>query len=119
NWGYIWIKTYDDFVYRLDPSTEEFIRIAHPGELQINNKIDKLFFLPSGEIWLTTYNNGCLKVTTDPVIHKLSVEHLEKRQQHLPDDKINDIFEDREKNVWVLTAGGIALFENTGKKIFY
>lgn len=119
NWGYIWIKTYDDFVYRLDPSTEEFIRITHPGELQINNKIDKLFFLPSGEIWLTTYNNGCLKVTTDPVIHKLSVEHLEKRQQHLPDDKINDIFEDREKNVWVLTAGGIALFENTGKKIFY
>ena len=44
NWGYIWIKTYDDFVYRLDPSTEEFIRITHPGELQINNKIDKLFF---------------------------------------------------------------------------
>lgn len=119
NWGYIWIKTYDDFVYRLNPSSEEFIRITKPGGLPVNIKIDELFFLPSGDIWLTSYNNGCLKVTTDPVIHTLTIQHVDKSQQQLPDDKVYDIFEDRENNVWVLTAGGIALFENTGKKTFY
>lgn len=119
NWGYIWIKTYDDFVYRLNPSSEEFIRITKPGGLPVNIKIDELFFLPSGDIWLTSYNNGCLKVTTDPVIHTLTIQHVDKSQQQLPDDKVYDIFEDRENNVWVLTAGGIVLFENTGKKTFY
>ncbi|MDO9634542.1 MAG: two-component regulator propeller domain-containing protein [Paludibacter sp.] len=119
NWGYIWIKTYDDFVYRLNPSTEEFSRISLPDQKQSNIKINELFFLRSGEIWLSTYNNGCLRITTDPSTHQLTIKYLDKKQNLLPHDVVHDIFEDFDKQVWILTEGGITYMDNSGKSLFY
>lgn len=63
DWGFVWFKTYDDFLYRFDPSSEEFIRIKNPDNPNNNLKFNKLFLLPSGEIFLSTYQGGCVRVT--------------------------------------------------------
>jgi len=119
SWGFIWIKTYDDFVYRLNPSTEEFTRISLPDGKQPNIKINELFFLNSGDIWLSTYNNGCLKIITDPLTHEFAIKHFDTQQHLLPNDVVHDIFEDFDKQVWILTESGMVLIDNAGKALFY
>ena len=64
-WGFIWVKTYDEIVYRLNTSTEELIRIENPSGGLINDKIAQIVVLPSGVVWLTTTNMGCYKIVTN------------------------------------------------------
>jgi len=58
-WGYVWVKTYDEIVYRLDQSLGELIRIKKTNGQLVNDKIREMYMLPSGVIWLATFDKGC------------------------------------------------------------
>ncbi len=118
-WGYIWVKTYDDIVYRLNPSTEDIMLIGSPKGGFVNDKIVEEYILPSGAIWLTTANNGCYQVLTDEKTHDLSVTLFEQAKGTLPNNTVNRVFEDKQKNTWLLTNSGICCIDNAGNSKFY
>ncbi len=118
-WGYIWIKTYDDIVYRLDPATENFIRITDETGAYIADKINDIFLLSSGDIWLTTVNNGCFRVSTHKKTRELSLMHLTKEENELSGNQVNDIFEDANANIWLLTNAGLTVMDASGKRKFH
>ncbi len=118
--GYIWMKTYDDIVCRLDPSTEELKKIEMPDGNFINDKIQEIFTLPSGNIWLNTFNKGCYKIITNPENGQLHVSKFDVAHKTLPDDIVKNIFEDEEKNTWILTFKGLMQIKSGGvQKLFY
>jgi len=119
HWGNIWVKTYDDIVYRLNPSTEELTRIENPKGGFINDKIVEIYILPSGAIWLTTINSGCYKIMTDEQTFRMSATFFESKRNSIPNNTVTSIFEDKEKNTWLLTMSGLCCVDNNGKSVFY
>ena len=118
-WGFIWVKTYDEIVYRLNPATEEMMRIKAPNGNFINDKINKIYLLASGAIWLATYNQGCYEIITNPDNNEITTKLYDKKNRLIPNNTVSDIFEDQEKNTWLLTLGGLCLFDQNSKKIDY
>ncbi len=119
HWGFIWVKTYDEIVYRLDPASEDLKRIANPKGGFVDDKINDVIMLPSGTIWLMTFENGCYKVETDKTSHELKVSFFNKSNNLLPDNKITHIFEDSNKNTWLLTLKGLTCIDSNGKSTVY
>lgn len=119
HWGFIWVKTYDDIVYRLNTSTEELMRIENPSGGFINDKITEVVILPSGTIWLTTANRGCFKITTNPKNYKLTVTHYNKNSHNVPGNAIERVFEDHQRNTWILTRSGLCCLDISGKSTTY
>lgn len=118
-WGYIWVKTYDEIVYRFDPSTEQMIRIALPSGNFINDKIDEIIMIASGQIWLTTSDSGCYRIDTDEETHEITVVHLDKKSRAIPHDCVKSIFQDKELNTWILTLGGLVCIDPSLKSTLY
>lgn len=118
-WGFIWVKTYDDIVYRLNPSTEELTRIENPSGGFINDKVNEIYILPSGAIWLTTFDKGCYKILTNDKTHALSVTLFDAKKRNIPNDNIKSVFEDKQKNTWILTLGGLCCIDASGKSVLY
>lgn len=120
HWGYIWIRTYDEIVYRLDQSTGEIIRIEKSKGQFVNDKIHEIIMLPSGVVWLVTFDRGCYRITTDNNTHKLTVTLFDKKNHTLPDNTVVNIFEDREQNTWMLTQSGLScILSNGTEKVFF
>lgn len=119
NRGFIWIKTYDEIVYRLDESTGELIRIEKPNGEFVNDKIREMYMLPSGVIWLATFDKGCYKVLTDEKTHNLTVTLYNRKNHAMPDNIVRNIFQDKERNTWFLTQSGLCCTESTGKSVVY
>ena len=117
--GYIWVRTYDEIVYRLNQSTEELNRINKPTGEFLNDKIREIFTLNSGTVWLNTYNNGCYKIQTDEETHKLTVSSFNKKRQNLSNNEVKTIFEDKDRNIWILTQNGLNCLEPNGNSVVY
>lgn len=118
-YGFIWVKTYDEIVYRLDQSTEELIRIEKPDGEFVNDKIRDIYMLPSGVIWLATFDKGCYKVITDEKTHHLTVTLYNRSKHTMPDNIVRNIFQDKEHNTWFLTQSGLCYTEPNGKSVIY
>ncbi|MEI6556416.1 MAG: two-component regulator propeller domain-containing protein [Paludibacter sp.] len=114
-WGSIWVKTYDDIIYRLDQSTEELARIDKGNGQLLNDKIRDIYTFPSGNVWLSTYDNGFYKIETDEVTQKLTITLFNKKNNSLPNNSVRLIFEDHDKNTWFLTQSGLRCLEQSGK----
>ena len=114
-WGCVWVRTYDEIVYRLNPSTEELNRIETENGKLLNEKIRDIYTFPSGAVWLSTYEKGCYKIDTDETNQKLLVTHLNKKKKLLPNNSVRLIFEDQERNTWFLTQSGLKCLEQSGK----
>ena len=117
--GNIWVKTYDEIVYLLDQSTEELIRIKNTNGQLVNDKIREIYMLPSGVIWLASFDNGCYKVIMDDKTCKASASHYDKSKHSLPSNIVRGIFQDKERNTWFLTQSGLSCIESTGKTVLY
>jgi signal transduction histidine kinase/ligand-binding sensor domain-containing protein/DNA-binding response OmpR family regulator len=118
-WGFIWVKTYDEIVYRLNPSTKELIRIENPNGGYINDKINEIYILPSGTIWLSTFDKGCYKINTNSNTFDLSVSFFEQKKKSIPNNTVKSIFEDKDHNTWLLTIRGLCSIDGNGKSRFY
>ncbi|MEI6052422.1 MAG: two-component regulator propeller domain-containing protein, partial [Opitutaceae bacterium] len=114
-WGCVWVRTYDEIVYRLNPSTEELNRIETDNGKLLNEKIREIYTFPSGAVWLSTYEKGCYKIDTDETNQKLLVTHLNQKNKLLPNNSVRLIFEDQERNTWFLTRSGLKCLEQSGK----
>ena len=114
-WGYIWVRTYDEMVYRLNPSTEELMRIEFPKGGTINDKINDIITLPSGVIWLTTSDKGCYRIATDEETHSISIKLYSRNERNLSNNNVKNVFEDQQKNTWILTEAGLSAIDLNGR----
>ena len=118
-WGYIWVKTYDEIVYRVNPSTEELQQIVNPDGSVLEDKIEHLYVLPSGKVWLSTFSNELLVVNTNPESHTLSFEKFVypgKKQVLKP---IHKVEQDAQKTTWIISDAGICSIDSIGKTTCY
>ena len=63
-WGSIWVKTYDEIIYRINQSTEELTRIEKGNGELLNDKIRDIYTFASGNVWLSTFDNSYYKIET-------------------------------------------------------
>ena len=118
-WGYIWVKTYDEIVYRVNPSTEELQQIVNPDGSVLEEKIEEMYVLPSGVVWLSTFRKELLVVTTDPVTHVLSFEKFKHPGKNSGAQLIHRVEEDSQKTTWILSGGGLCAIDSVGKSTCY
>ncbi len=69
-----------------------------------NWKVTSIFENIDGDIWIGTDKNGIF-VITNSEIQQYTVDN------GLNDNQIKEIFEDKQRNIWVVTRGGISRFE--------
>jgi len=110
----IWFRTYDGEIHCFNPDTRKFW-----GCQLIGNKTDNIFeaeqieIKPSGKVWLLSSDNGAIAVedsiftTTNYNIHT----------ENIKSNVIHSVFEDNDKNSWLLTDNGLSFISNKNKEI--
>ncbi|MBW4889957.1 response regulator [Mucilaginibacter sp. HMF5004] len=111
--GYLWVKTYDNKVYRFDKRTEKFLSIPQAPGKQSNSVIEKIVPSRSGDMWLLTVNQGMLCAVNDEATGQLKIYRYNKSLKgdfKLCSNKVNFLFEDSRRRVWVGTLSGLSCF---------
>ncbi|MDR0811780.1 MAG: hypothetical protein LBN23_05885, partial [Paludibacter sp.] len=108
--GYIWIRTYGDNIHCYNPFTEKFITL-------FEDKIDVprfnlLYEDREKNMWLGSVNAGCVRISFDgDKVTARTFKHIDEGNS-LPSNSVNDIFQDSQKRVWMLTTLGIRILKN-------
>lgn len=73
-YGFLWLQTYDNQVYRFDTRSEKFEHVPATEEKGGRIVITSIKMLPCGSVWLLSENEGAIRVKTDPATYRLSSE---------------------------------------------
>lgn len=111
--GYLWVKTFDNRLYRFDKKTEKFLSIPlfYNSKAKKGLVIDRIVPVANGDTWLLTASQGAFCAYANsgsrqaPVIK--AYNKSEQADRYLPDNKINSLFQDNQGNIWLNTAGGL------------
>ena len=107
--GYIWVRTYSDNFRCYNPFTEQFITFfdAEKSAQRFN-----LFYEDKDKnIWLGSVNAGCVRISFDnDKATTTAFNHINK-ENSLPSDSVNDVFQDSHNRVWLLTEFGIRILK--------
>jgi ligand-binding sensor domain-containing protein len=117
--GFLWVKTYDNEVYRFDKRTEKFLSVPQavaPNRFKKVN-IDKIVPVSNGDTWLLTNKDGLIcsfgdRSTANPRLEQYSQNA--SGQFNICGNNINFLFEDSESRLWVGTTTGICCLIKSG-----
>lgn len=108
--GYIWLKAYDNQIYRFDKSTESFLSVANIlGTTKI--EFDNIIPASNGNVWLTTIDKGIFLTQKKPD-GQIKISHFKqdsKKNFSITSNNLNFVFEDRDHSVWVGSDMGLDL----------
>ena len=118
--GFIWLKAYDNQIYRFDKKTEKFLSIA---TLLGTNKIEFRAIFPdsNGNVWLTTTEKG-IYLAQKRDKNQIKITHFEqglKANFSIASNKLNFVFLDSNNRFWVGSDKGldcVFLSKNKGYK---
>jgi len=115
--GHIWVRTYSDIFHCYDPKTESFLPIFDKKE-DFFIKHNSYYEDRQGNIWLGSAYNGCVKFSflDDGKIQLTNYSESEPTNT-LPSNTINQVYQDKLKNIWILTASGLARILPDGKVV--
>lgn len=114
--SYLWMISYDLQVYRFDMENETFLSLPYS-----NYQAKSIHPLHYGRTWIIT-NAGDLIETYNSTDRKTLFTHNFFEKNHLSKNKVYNLLEDDENNVWILSQAGIykVIFNNTSLyKIHY
>lgn len=119
-YGFIWLLTYDNQVFRFDPRTEVFERVPATAETGADCDVRAVKLLQGGIVWLLADKGGAVRVSTDATTCRLSCEWYRELSKHFPAVRMNDVYRDSSGHEWLLTDNGLGLLSADGKEpVFY
>ncbi len=115
--NYLWIAGGNKMLV-LDANTLQNKKDNYPALYNINGVVYKLYQDSRKNIWIGTFGNGVYQF--DPVSGNLEHFFL---HEHIPDagediNKIWDITEDENGDIWIASWGGGLVFHNRSEKTF-
>ncbi len=116
--GYIWVRSYDGDVLRMNPITGNFTIINKLVEPEIPDfRATKMHLTHSGDIWLFSADVGCFRISGSELQYTL----YSIKNQQLRSNKVDqNILEDSYGNYWLLTDNGLTLIRpNEEEPKFY
>lgn len=105
--GYIWLKAYDDQIYRFDKKTESFLSVANIIRTN-KTEFDNIIPVSNGNVWLTTVNKG-IYLTQKINNGRIKITHFEqhlKNNSAIASNKLNFVFPDKNM-VWIGSDKGV------------
>lgn len=115
----IWVTTWGDLFYRYDEKTRKIIRYslaaikrtedgvnASVGGLLINSILED----DAQNIWVATENAGLLRYNSAKDCFDYCIGHGNRKEGVRYSYNIYNIFQDKERNIWVCTDKGISIF---------
>lgn len=108
--GYIWIGTYGNFAFRLDPATGN---LQPFGEAQrINETVIGISVGKNGDIWLSTLGGGIARGRYDG--NQVKFDFFTQEKNGLAADYVYQVHTDSKGMIWVATdGGGVSRFDGT------
>jgi signal transduction histidine kinase/DNA-binding response OmpR family regulator/ligand-binding sensor domain-containing protein len=108
-YGNIWLLSYDKEAHCFNPEDETFKGVRSIPEYKNHSfQLAKLETKPSGKVWLLSERNGCICITDS----LFSSQVYNADNSRLKGDIVHTVFEDSDKNSWLLTNNGISLIKN-------
>jgi len=114
-YGILWVGTNGRGLLRIDPKTGEkkYFENQRGNTKSISNNVVMYVFEASdGILWVGTGGGGLNRFDT-----KTGIFTAYDRKSGLPNDMIQGINEDNNKNIWVSTANGLSKFNPKTKEI--
>jgi len=115
----LWVKAYDNQVYRFDKSTEQFQPFKiKTAKSERQTAFERVQVLKNGTVVLMTIGSGIVLI---PKANQQSAYlHLRESatpNQSIPSNSVNVLHEDLSGNIWVGTSRGVSCFQvKTGGK---
>jgi ligand-binding sensor domain-containing protein len=110
SYGYLWIKMYDELLYRFDPSTATFLRLADKKTAHgdpVQQRVSKVWVLKNGEVWCVLFGDSSWLVETNPSNRQLIIQHPVMEGTNAPINHLNQVYLDAEGITWLLTDNGL------------
>lgn len=113
NDGYLWLEVYDNQIYRFDKRNKKFLAISKllPKENVNDLFINGVVLTGNGFVWLMSQNGKIYSVKNTsaktPLITSYGVDM--KSDFRLPSKRINFLYSDKQKQVWIGTENGLSL----------
>ena len=110
-YGFLWVKTFDNLLYRFDPSREYFLRVSVNNggtKDKIYDKINEAWVLDNGIVWVSLQKGGCYQIKTDSSNKSLKISKPLKASPLNRIGKLNKVFLDSEGSTWLLAENGLA-----------
>lgn len=114
-YGFLWLQTYDNQVYRFDTRAEIFERVPATEENGRAAVVTSIKLLPCGSVWLLTEKEGAIRVKTNPSTYRLTSEWYSVKSGTFPATHVYDIYEDLSGNEWMLTDNGLGMLTADGQ----
>ena len=116
-YGDIWCQTYDSKAYIFDTHLEIFYDVLQTVDknMQRRNFVQKIFPLKEGIAWVTCDKGYCYRIDEKRYKEKDGITLYSTFNGFLKGEHIFTIFQDSDKDEWILTDKGISIIGN--KKI--
>jgi len=109
--GNIWCQTYDSRAYIFDRQKELFFDVLKPieDEIQRNNLVREIYTLDNGTSWIVCDEGYCFRVNELKYLEKEGIKLYNTFNGRLKGKQILNIYQDSDKDEWVLTDKGITI----------
>jgi len=111
DYGFLWVVNYMGQAFRFDPRSETFQLYPSADENRGDNYISvkRLIKIPSGEIWMMSHGNGCIRAVTDTTDFSVRLTLFCTQNQQKTGHEVRSIYQDRDQRMWLFTERGIAV----------
>ena len=110
-YGDIWCQTYDSKAYIFDTHLEIFYDVLQTvdKDMQRRNFVQKIFPLKEGIAWVTCDKGYCYRIDEKRYKEKDGITLYSTFNGFLKGEHIHTIFQDSDKDEWILTDKGISI----------
>ncbi|MDN5286274.1 MAG: response regulator, partial [Mucilaginibacter sp.] len=119
---HLWLKAYDNQIYRFDKRSEQFLPIADIIHLKEKKKVafDRVVAAQSGDIWLISSHDGLIYFPKNDTSlhHYVLFKKGGSAGAVLPSNTTRFFYEDRQHNIWIGTTDGLGLLAKGGPESY-
>lgn len=113
-YGFLWLQTYAEQVYRFNPRTEDFELVPAQDKDGHRAAVEAIKVLPGGSTWLLTRTSGAIRVCTSPDNFSLTSKWYCDGSGEQTEARVFDVLEDANGREWLLTSRGLCMIPAGG-----